>query len=466
MPSSILYSDLSCDLTSIEYVEGIPMAGKRSPTKRNAVPPRIDNLKLINGIGPEVEKRLNGRGIFSFAQLANLPPTDVAAAVAGLIGLSTEHIIKQDWIGQARKLAAEKTLSEAQKDAKPAAESQAPIEHTHASTPLVEPQQASKLTSESTSSEAQAPALLEHTHSAIPSVESHNTTTEPTSNEAQEEVEAPANSEQTPPIELTHAVTTLKEPQKDSESIASTEQLHPATFTIELLLDENNYVHIARVTHVENQREHTWSGWPNTELVDFLSKSVELNIPSDEPALPIAEEHVHPKEPNHTPVEPTLPIAEEHVHHEEPVHAPMVVAESKPLIVPEAEPMFTGQLHVREMEIVGVASSDHLKILARDTPFDVRLTLDFSELQGPHNTPLNYSASIYGKSNRSGLVLGQIQGTLVPSDTATIKLEGNILSEEGIYHLAAQVIVGLPTMKLRLRPGTTALIDGGQIQVL
>lgn len=40
-----------------------------------------------------------------------------------------------------------------------------------------------------------------------------------------------------------------------------------------------------------------------------------------------------------------------------------------------------------------------------------------------------------------------------------------MLSEEGIYQLAAQVIVGLPTTKLSIRPSTTALLDGGQIQV-
>ena len=418
------------------------MVRKRSPTNKDIQQPRIDELQIINGIGPEVEKRLNGRGIFTFAQLANLPPTDVAAAVAGLIGLSTEHIIKQDWIGQARKLAAVKTLSEAQEDFEPVAVPSAPTEHLQATTPWEEP---------------------------------HNTATEPASNEAQEEFEAPADSElvdklqapveQTPPIELTHAVTPLEEPQIDTEIIASKQQFRPATFTIELLLDENNYVHSARVMHVESQREQTWSGWPNTELVDFLSENVELNIPSDEPALPIAEEHVHPEEPVHTPVEPTLPIAEEHVHPEEPVHAPEIVAESKPLILPKAEPMLTGQLHVREMEIVGVTSSNHLKTLTRDTPFDVRLTLDFSELQGPRNTPLNYIASIYGKSDRSGLVLGQIQGTIMPTDSVTIKVEGNKLSEEGVYQLVAQVVVGLPTMKLRIRPGTTALIDGGQIQV-
>lgn len=81
------------------------MVRKRSPTNKDVQPPRIDDLKLINGIGPGVEKRLNSVGIFTFAKLADMPPNDVAALVADLAALSTERIIKLDWIGQARRLA-------------------------------------------------------------------------------------------------------------------------------------------------------------------------------------------------------------------------------------------------------------------------------------------------------------------------------------------------------------------------
>ena len=82
------------------------MARRRSPTNRDSQLPKIDDLKLIHGIGPAVEKRLNGVGIYTFTQLAVLSPADIAAAIADLAGLSSERIIKQDWVGQARKLAA------------------------------------------------------------------------------------------------------------------------------------------------------------------------------------------------------------------------------------------------------------------------------------------------------------------------------------------------------------------------
>lgn len=88
------------------------MAKKRSHTSRAVEPPEANDLKFINGIGPGVESRLHGVGIFTFAQLAALSPADVAASVAGLAGLTAERIIKQDWLGQARELATKTSLTE------------------------------------------------------------------------------------------------------------------------------------------------------------------------------------------------------------------------------------------------------------------------------------------------------------------------------------------------------------------
>ena len=81
------------------------MTKKKHPSSGGEPLPK-DNLQLINGIGPAIIKRLNGVGISTFTQLAALSPADIAAAIADLSGLSAERIIKQNWIGQARELAA------------------------------------------------------------------------------------------------------------------------------------------------------------------------------------------------------------------------------------------------------------------------------------------------------------------------------------------------------------------------
>src|SRR5260370_14521666 len=123
--------------------EGISMSKKESAfnTKMGKLP-EADDLKLINGIGPAVEKRLNGVGIFTFAQLAVLSPADIAAAVADLSGLSAERIIIQDWISQARKLAAESLATETRHPTTISAESaktqDSPVEHSRLATFTIE----------------------------------------------------------------------------------------------------------------------------------------------------------------------------------------------------------------------------------------------------------------------------------------------------------------------------------------
>ncbi len=224
------------------------------------------------------------------------------------------------------------------------------------------------------------------------------------------------------------------------------ERYRSATFTIEFLLDEDNNLHSTHVLHVQRRHEETWTGWQKTRLVDFLKESAGLNIPSDEPDVPEAEEAVRSEEADEELAQST---------------------ESEPLTPLEEEPRLTGTLHLHELEMVGVSSTGPGRILTHFEPFDVRLTLDLTSLQIPGNTPLNYIASIYGRRRSSpGLLVGETQGTMVPADTVTIKVKGNTLPEEGIYQLAARVIVGLPNMELRVRPGTTVVIDGGQVQVL
>lgn len=65
----------------------------------------IDDLKLIRGIGPAIEKRLREAGILSYEQLYLKSPEELAAIFSDMTGLSAERIFKQDWTGQALDLA-------------------------------------------------------------------------------------------------------------------------------------------------------------------------------------------------------------------------------------------------------------------------------------------------------------------------------------------------------------------------
>ncbi len=64
-----------------------------------------DDLKVIKGIGPEIERRLNQAGITTFAQLAELKPADLERILGEAIKrLASEQAL----IDQARELAQKK----------------------------------------------------------------------------------------------------------------------------------------------------------------------------------------------------------------------------------------------------------------------------------------------------------------------------------------------------------------------
>jgi NADH-quinone oxidoreductase subunit E len=70
-------------------------------------PEEPDDLKLISGIGPKLEQVLNGLGVWTYGQIANWSMEEIAwvddyLSFKGRIG-------RDDWIGQAAKLAAGKT---------------------------------------------------------------------------------------------------------------------------------------------------------------------------------------------------------------------------------------------------------------------------------------------------------------------------------------------------------------------
>ena len=81
------------------------MARKTPSIPTIGSPPATDDFSLIKGIGPVLSRRLHEAGISTYNQLASLSPTQLAEKVGGL---SARQIAKQDWAGQADKLAPRK----------------------------------------------------------------------------------------------------------------------------------------------------------------------------------------------------------------------------------------------------------------------------------------------------------------------------------------------------------------------
>lgn len=66
---------------------------------------KTDNLKLIRGIGPRLEKILNSMGIYRFDQIANWTPDDLAV-VDRRLGDFSGRAVRDKWIEQSRHLLA------------------------------------------------------------------------------------------------------------------------------------------------------------------------------------------------------------------------------------------------------------------------------------------------------------------------------------------------------------------------
>lgn len=62
-----------------------------------------DDLTAISGIGPALAKKLNGQGIYRYAQLAALSEKDIERLEGTVIRFSG-RIKRDDWVGQAKKL--------------------------------------------------------------------------------------------------------------------------------------------------------------------------------------------------------------------------------------------------------------------------------------------------------------------------------------------------------------------------
>lgn len=67
-----------------------------------------DDLKLIRGVGPSIEKTFNDFGVYNFRQIAELTEHEMDNFAQQLKGFRS-RIYREDWIGQARDLEHEKS---------------------------------------------------------------------------------------------------------------------------------------------------------------------------------------------------------------------------------------------------------------------------------------------------------------------------------------------------------------------
>ena len=81
-------------------------AAPKAPPKADAKTQIVDDIKLIGGVGPALEKKLNAAGISSLKEIAALNPENIAKLDEELkLGGRTE---REEWVEQASELLAGK----------------------------------------------------------------------------------------------------------------------------------------------------------------------------------------------------------------------------------------------------------------------------------------------------------------------------------------------------------------------
>lgn len=90
-------------VSDLEQLDGVAGSrGTASPDEPEAIEP-ADDLTLIDGIGPAMQKRLNAFGVTQLRQLAELDEPAVRL-LSDQLELDDDRILDDDWSGQARRV--------------------------------------------------------------------------------------------------------------------------------------------------------------------------------------------------------------------------------------------------------------------------------------------------------------------------------------------------------------------------
>lgn len=242
------------------------------------------------------------------------------------------------------------------------------------------------------------------------------------------------------------------------EATTPVDRQHYATFAVELLMDEGNDVRRTRITHVQGGDEEIWAGWEGARLMEFFVQRAGLRAPARQMILPASTAPQLASELAAAP-EPAPDAAAPLVFPPQPA----VTAEA---VHDEREAGLSGVLRLLDLEAIRADSSILRNILRHGIPFDVRLTLDLTNVVALRDEPLAYTATIYSRQLGGGarLIVGESRGTITPTDSVTVDVEGISLAP-GVYKLEATAALAPLADAPSARPGLSALIESRPMQV-
>src|SRR6266511_2310855 len=141
-----------------------------------------------------------------------------------------------------------------------------------------------------------------------------------------------------------------------AEATTEEDRQHYESFTVRLLLEDDNAVRRLSVKHTRTLHEEVWNGWEAAKLVDFIAEQADVRTESAPQSKPAA-------------------------------------TASALVSAPGAEtPRRRTQLQVKEVEVVSSGGGHPDLMLHANEPFTVRLTIDLARLEMEGQAPLEYGA--------------------------------------------------------------------------
>ncbi|WP_420641629.1 helix-hairpin-helix domain-containing protein [Candidatus Leptofilum sp.] len=227
-----------------------------------------------------------------------------------------------------------------------------------------------------------------------------------------------------------------------------------ATFTVELLLDEDNSVRRTRVVHVQEESKKSWSGWRPKAVKQFIAAQAGLAAQPKAKAVTATDA----AEQTAVPTQTVTSIDELTMQFVSPVDDDQPETAVAPS--PEADtPLQTGVA----AQPLSVELNTPNILLEHGHAFNVQLYLDLETISLEKQTPLNYQAAIYAAQlggtarHKVGTAYGAIN-TNAKKVAITVPTQ---IGAPGTYRLEAEMAIAwIPST-----PDITANTKGGLLHI-
>lgn len=233
-----------------------------------------------------------------------------------------------------------------------------------------------------------------------------------------------------------------------------TDHQHYATFTVELLMNEDNTVRRTRVKHVQTGEEQTCADWDEAQIASFIAMRSDLHHSDSQPASTL-QTTINPSPELSELVQPAMPEGDNSL-------------EPKPIIMAAVtNDRSLNTLHISEITVLHTSAVNSGWVIREGQPYRIRLGVDFTDVAEPRAHAYHYQTIVQAKRLGSGtyISISEATGTINTSDNVAIEVDG-ISIPMGTYRLLASA---------RLHPSQTpqesgaaslsAWIEGGLLKV-